>query len=1252
MPGPSGKKRLGSRRKVATRVGMQDDLSAGDHSPVLHPQEIAQSFSDLSNEGQAHWVRSSEEKSSKLGSSRQSKRRDAELSSIEPGHKSTEEVEQIVSTEKLQTEMSPAAQAVRQKDFSELDDCESIFGTHLYSDFTPGHGFEPLSPTYLGAGVQIRPPECETLHLGRDDAESDCKQGVGLHDQSEFAMSAQHVLEDAENEDPLEPVEALQDEFSVESEEMDFLSSPERRPEKKSCRENVDDNRDDHPMNQHTVEVSEQRHEKDYACNTTETWTNTEKTDHTQSQAQDTEAQAMSDAERSSKRVLSGTADSLQSLQSEPPEPSFAFDSQTECNTAGTDEQRDSLRSPIKVFASKEYGDFNEDATGSAGDDGDHPTEMELADMNKSRLPEMDNLDTFSGQYPDSVSTQHLKSLETGHGEDSGTLSPARNRRKLGSTERRNKGRYVKVFDPEVCNKSADESDGNSRDEKDYQETKDTTFREETAEVEITKINWLNKDTNIERGPTEAIMSPPQEEVEGQCEPFNISGGRRTENLENRVKKMFQEKVKPVEMAAGTAGQQASQEHMNPTPKAAEEIEVQLVHRLKTEEDSISPNSDRNEVAASQGEVPETLCNSNEHANVYRKSSMNVRDSEETLQVKDIDDVSFKERSLESVLQAKKGAQEEIGLSSQQMGLRNLSLTSTEKGEKSSARRPQIETKREAEMDGEDETRALKNVQVLEDPAQTGALHQGEPDLTGLESDPQLPDSSRRRNVIPAADDVGTVFSEQVSSRCAFLSASQVADVTGSDSEIPVAMGTFQPDYAPVSEDHVMSSADIESKRKQQMCSDKGGVDHESFSTVAAQVPSQERTGALPNTREIITESDGEPDKNLKSPSVNLTNRKRKMGTTRRNLGTISKRDLEPKLDTSTEATLTAPERGRQGKEKETRPDSSGSEPTPETAGDPPSTAPAHQTAQENLTAESQPAGRDIPQKPSTVPRLDALSETEPGGGKRKLGSRRKSRVPQTRVDQSEADNAIRTQPETSTQQHAEDVLRGPEELQVTSAEKATPYRSPQGGLHLGQDILSFGESSSDLKAKRFNVVMIGDSYVGKTSFMKRAQNGKFFPDCAASAGLDTCLWTVIVDGKPVALQLWDTAGQERFRSITNQIYHRAHAFLLMYDITSSQSFAAVHYWARCIQEGAAENVPILLLGNKNDHTKRTVTTEEGQNVAKEFNVGFMECSAVTGDNVIQSLEAVARLLSQNDDGRQETPGLHKEPPKNKSGCC
>ncbi|TNN84371.1 Ras-related protein Rab-44 [Liparis tanakae] len=125
-----------------------------------------------------------------------------------------------------------------------------------------------------------------------------------------------------------------------------------------------------------------------------------------------------------------------------------------------------------------------------------------------------------------------------------------------------------------------------------------------------------------------------------------------------------------------------------------------------------------------------------------------------------------------------------------------------------------------------------------------------------------------------------------------------------------------------------------------------------------------------------------------------------------------------------------------------------------------------------------------------------------------------------------------------------------------------------------------------------------------------------------------------------------------RFHSITRQTFHKAHAFLLMYDVTSSQSFSAVSYWASCIQEGAAEGVTILLIGNKSDGAERQVQTQEAEILAKKYNFEFMECSAATGENVVQSLETVARMLSQKVDTRGDTMVLHKEPQPKTSRCC
>ncbi|CAD7081910.1 unnamed protein product [Hermetia illucens] len=119
-----------------------------------------------------------------------------------------------------------------------------------------------------------------------------------------------------------------------------------------------------------------------------------------------------------------------------------------------------------------------------------------------------------------------------------------------------------------------------------------------------------------------------------------------------------------------------------------------------------------------------------------------------------------------------------------------------------------------------------------------------------------------------------------------------------------------------------------------------------------------------------------------------------------------------------------------------------------------------------------------------------------------------------------------------------------------------------------------------------------------------------------------------MVDHTRVKLQIWDTAGQERFRSVTHAYYRDAHALLLLYDVTNKVSFDNIRAWLVEIREYAQEDVVIMLLGNKADcGYERQVRKEEGERLAREYNVAFMETSAKTGLNVELAFSAVARYF-------------------------
>ncbi|XP_040508826.1 ras-related protein Rab-44 isoform X5 [Gallus gallus] len=186
-----------------------------------------------------------------------------------------------------------------------------------------------------------------------------------------------------------------------------------------------------------------------------------------------------------------------------------------------------------------------------------------------------------------------------------------------------------------------------------------------------------------------------------------------------------------------------------------------------------------------------------------------------------------------------------------------------------------------------------------------------------------------------------------------------------------------------------------------------------------------------------------------------------------------------------------------------------------------------------------------------------------------------------------------------------------------------------------------------------YNVLFVGDSNVGKTSFLYRLHADTFNPHLAATVGLDYQVKNLMVDNRHFALRMWDSAGQERYHSVTKQFFRKADGVVLMYDITSQYSFADVRYWLSCIQEGAEDGITVLLLGNKTDcAAERQVPTQEGERLAQEHQLLFYECSAASGHNVIESIVSLVRALKVCEDQLRNKAEEVPKVPQKKKGCC
>jgi Ras-related protein Rab-35 len=159
-----------------------------------------------------------------------------------------------------------------------------------------------------------------------------------------------------------------------------------------------------------------------------------------------------------------------------------------------------------------------------------------------------------------------------------------------------------------------------------------------------------------------------------------------------------------------------------------------------------------------------------------------------------------------------------------------------------------------------------------------------------------------------------------------------------------------------------------------------------------------------------------------------------------------------------------------------------------------------------------------------------------------------------------------------------------------------------------------------------FKLLIIGDSGVGKSSLLLRFADNVFSGTYITTIGVDFKIRTIDVNGERVKLQIWDTAGQERFRTITSTYYRGTHGVLVVYDVTSGESFANVQRWLHEIDQNC-DVVNRILVGNKDDDPDRKVVlTVDAQRFAERMQIQLFETSAKENKNVEEMFRAITKL--------------------------
>ncbi|MFX1358231.1 MAG: GTP-binding protein [Promethearchaeota archaeon] len=164
-----------------------------------------------------------------------------------------------------------------------------------------------------------------------------------------------------------------------------------------------------------------------------------------------------------------------------------------------------------------------------------------------------------------------------------------------------------------------------------------------------------------------------------------------------------------------------------------------------------------------------------------------------------------------------------------------------------------------------------------------------------------------------------------------------------------------------------------------------------------------------------------------------------------------------------------------------------------------------------------------------------------------------------------------------------------------------------------------------------FKLILGGDGAVGKTSMVHRFVEDKFEKDYKSTIGTSImkkeCRFEGLDSG--VRFVIWDLAGQAQFKRVRQSYLANAEAGILVYDVTNKTSFENVENWNNEIKNGSP-NISLILVGNKIDlEENREVSFEEGEKLAQELGLSYIETSAKTGENIEDAFKMLALQIIQ-----------------------
>jgi len=161
-----------------------------------------------------------------------------------------------------------------------------------------------------------------------------------------------------------------------------------------------------------------------------------------------------------------------------------------------------------------------------------------------------------------------------------------------------------------------------------------------------------------------------------------------------------------------------------------------------------------------------------------------------------------------------------------------------------------------------------------------------------------------------------------------------------------------------------------------------------------------------------------------------------------------------------------------------------------------------------------------------------------------------------------------------------------------------------------------------------FKILLVGDSKVGKSSFVKRHRNREFDHEYVATQGADVTSLTFNTNHGLITFNVWDCSGQQKFDQIRDGYYYNTDGVIIIFDLGNEISSNNVNKWLKQVKN-ITNNIPFIICGNKYDLCSQATDIDKFSN---KFSYESFCISTKTGTGCkVPFLYLIKNLIKQDD---------------------